>query len=383
MLRSFVIALVLLGSVSVGVSCFACLWDRDTLAMERQRFPTALELITGKFLRHSVDFYLWRVDDRRERIKAEPKPDLYDDLAVAHEKAGDTEEAIRVIGAKAELYPGLYSTHANLGTFYFHSGQFELGLGEIDKALAINPNAHFGREIYQKRLVEYLLSQRREGRSELPLSEQTPNGMEPIGFGAFLVGSKPGEAAVGNPAEKIDQGITGVLGMMKFGNHDSPVLLEALGDLLVSRGYDSDAKRLAARAYLKASYEAKELPAQLAYRDKAKNCLVFQTRGGASNDTVTLSELKSQFQSELSEASLWYEKIVTQEKGWIADGGNVEQTFENEYYEQPVVGPTLTADRKYRVWVAVVAVSVCLCAGLVVIPLAILRHRKDDARTAV
>jgi len=383
MLRSFLIALVLLSSVSVGVSCFACLWDRDTLAMERQRFPTALELITGKFLRHSVDFYLWRVDDRRERIKAEPRPDLYDDLAVAHEKAGDTEEAIRVISAKAEMYPGLYSTHANLGTFYFHCGQFELGLAEIDKALAINPNAHFGREIYQKRLVEYLLSQRREDRPHLPLSEQTPNGMGPTGFGAFLVASRPGEAAVENPEERIDHGITGVLGMMKFGNHDSPVLLEALGDLLVSRGYDSDAKRLAARAYLKASYEAKELPAQLAYRDKAKHCLEFQTRGGASNDTVTLPELESQFQSELSEASLWYEKIVSQENGWIADGGNVEQAFESEYYEQPVVGPKLTADGKQPVWVAVVAASVSLCVALVVIPLVILRHRKDDARTAV
>ncbi len=37
----------------------ACLWDTDTLQMERQRFPDALELITGKFLRHSREFYDW------------------------------------------------------------------------------------------------------------------------------------------------------------------------------------------------------------------------------------------------------------------------------------------------------------------------------------
>jgi hypothetical protein len=42
---------------SVGLamagSARACIWDRDTLAMERARFPTTLELITGKFLRRT------------------------------------------------------------------------------------------------------------------------------------------------------------------------------------------------------------------------------------------------------------------------------------------------------------------------------------------
>ena len=90
----------------------------------------------------------------------------------------------------------------------------------------------------------------------MPLSEQMPTGMGPVGFGGFLLASTPVESVSVEPAETIDKAITGVLGMMKFGNHDSPVLLEALGDLLVSRGYDTDGKRLAARAYLKASYSA-------------------------------------------------------------------------------------------------------------------------------
>lgn len=376
MVRKFVSAAVLLASVSFGVSCAACLWDRDTLAMERQRFPTALELIAGKFLRHSADFYRWRIEDRGERIKAEPSADLYDDLAVAHEKSGDTEEAIRVIEAKDGLYPGLYSTHANLGTFYFHSGRFDLGLAEIDKALLINPNAHFGREIYQKRLVEYLLSHRQEDQPLLPLSENTPNGMSPIGFGAFLVSNESGEVVVGDPAKVVDEGIKGVLGMMKFGNHDSPVLLEALGDLLVSRGYDSDAKQLAARAYLKASYEVDELPVQQLYREKAEKCLKFQTREGASEGSLTLAELESQFQSELNEANLWYETIVNKEQGWITAGENVEQAFENEYYESPVVGPKFAADGKYPMWVAIASVSVSLALIAVVIPVAIHRQRK-------
>jgi hypothetical protein len=51
----------------------ACLWDYDTLRQERARFPGALELITGKFLRHSPEFYQWRIEDRRRRLDADPR----------------------------------------------------------------------------------------------------------------------------------------------------------------------------------------------------------------------------------------------------------------------------------------------------------------------
>jgi len=49
------IALLLV--IAICLPAIACLWDYDTLAMERQKFPDALELITGKFLRHSKPFY--------------------------------------------------------------------------------------------------------------------------------------------------------------------------------------------------------------------------------------------------------------------------------------------------------------------------------------
>lgn len=373
MLRRFVLAVLLLSTVPAGFDCGACLWDRDTLVMERQRFPTALELITGKFLRHSADFYRWRVDDRRKRIEAEPSPELYDDLAVAYEKMGNTEQAIRVIEKKAALYPGLYSTHANLGTFLFHSGEYELGLAEIDKALAINPDAHFGREIYQELLVEYLLSVTQGSQLSLPLSKKGTSGMGPVGFGAFLVANEGGSVAAVDAREVIDGAIAGVLGMMKFGNYDSPVLLEALGDLLVSRGFDFDAKQLAARAYLKASYEVQEKTVQQVYRDKAKSCLKFQTRENGGEGEFTLAELESQFQSELNEANVWYEIIKKKEKEWVTAGGNVEQAFESEYYEPPVVGAPSGSNESDSVWLPVSGV---LCAVLVAVSFARVRQRK-------
>src|SRR5438128_1240188 len=148
----------------------ACLWDYDTLQMERSRFPSALELITGKFLRHSPEFYEWRVRNRLDRLEREPDNlALYDDLAVAYDKLGQDDKAIETIQIKERKQPGLYETYANLGTFYIHGGQPEKGLEYIDKALAINPGAHFGREKYQKALVEYVLLRKRQGKLTLPL----------------------------------------------------------------------------------------------------------------------------------------------------------------------------------------------------------------------
>src|SRR5690606_14125083 len=156
--------------------------DYDTLQMERSRFPGALELIVGKFLRHSQPFYEWRVKDRRSDIAAhdsgaetlsdEELAHTYDDLAAALDKLKRHDEAIEVIREKAERLPnvGQYETHANLGTFLIHSGRLEEGVAELKKALEINPDAHFGREKYQVLLVEYVMERRGDdGKPTVPL----------------------------------------------------------------------------------------------------------------------------------------------------------------------------------------------------------------------
>ena len=52
--------------VVLGTTAWACLWDNDTLQMERLRFPSVLEIITGKFVRHSPAYYAWRIVDRKQ-----------------------------------------------------------------------------------------------------------------------------------------------------------------------------------------------------------------------------------------------------------------------------------------------------------------------------
>ena len=320
--------------VASCVTASACLWDRDTLEMERQRFPTTLELIAGKFLRHSEAFYLWRIKDRESKLEQESRPEWFDDLAVAYEKTGDAKKAIDLMREKNLLFPGLYETHANLGTFLIHSGDFRLGLAEIEKALEINPSAHFGREEYQHQLVLYLLDCDAEVGLQLPLSEQRPNGFEPIGFASFLFGDEPGEVSAEERKQVLGSALKGVLGMMKFGNFDSPILLEALGDLLVSSGLEADAKQLAARAYLKASYEVEDPVAKEKYRGKADSCLEFQTGNRGGSTRIELSELESQFSLELEDGSNWYAQIVKDEEAWVSEGANPEMKFDQKYYDQ-------------------------------------------------
>ena len=237
-------------------SAFACSWDYDTLAMEREKFPDALELITGKFLRHSTEFYEWRVRDRSARLEKDPSDlRLYDDLAVAYDKLGQHERAIEVMLKKDRLSPNLYETHANLGTFYIHSGQLKRGVEHIKQAIKLNPDAHFGREVYQKHLVDYVLSKQQAGVTKLPLESSEATRSGPLGFASYLL-KAAGEVDPGRMDKVASEKATkGILGMMRFGNYRSPVLLEALGDLLLSQGWSADGKRLAARAYLKASYE--------------------------------------------------------------------------------------------------------------------------------
>jgi tetratricopeptide (TPR) repeat protein len=340
-----VVLVLLLPGVSV-----ACFWDYDTLAMERARFPSALELITGKFLRHSPEFYEWRVRDRSAKVEKDPSNlALLDDLAVAYEKLGQHDKAIEIALKQDRIQPNRYETMANLGTFYIHAGQLDKGVDYIDKAIQINPDAHFGREKYQKLLVEYVLAQRKKRNgAQLPLRGGAS-------FRSFLV--KDGNEF---PLDEAQAATRGVLGMMKFGNYDSPILLEALADVLTHGHYATpitpdnlDGKLLAARAYLKAAYEVNDPKVTAKYREFAKVTLIEQTARPDIEEPISLEALEMEFQKELAEARDWYAELREKEIGWIRDGKNPEEEFDKLYAQEPLVrgdiGPdTAQADQARR-----------------------------------
>lgn len=326
----------------------ACMWDSDTIRMERVRFPSALELITGKFLRHSPEFYEWRAADRTRRLAADPSNlALLDDLAVAHDKTGRHDEAIATALRAEKLQPGRYETAANLGTFLIHAGHAAEGVPHIERAIAINPDAHFGREKYQKRLAEWVMARRKGDAAKLPLSRASEYCGE-VARGSFAEFLWP-ESQTRNrlPPEELAAAVKGVLGMMRFGNYDSPILLEALGSLLTPSGVSDphgDAKFLATRAYLKASYAVPEGLSRDAYRDLAANAIVMQTPNRNFAGQVTLEQVEADFRNELTEADKWYADLRQQELAWIAGGQDPEAEFERLYALEPEVGGMEVSD---------------------------------------
>lgn len=328
----------------VPASVLACLWDYDTLQMERERFPQVAELLAGKFLRHSHTFYEWRIENRLKRIEESPEDaSLYDDLAVAYDKTGQHQKAIETILKVQDFDPDRYETLANLGTFHIHNGDLETGSEFISKAIEINPDAHFGRELYQKLLVEYVLSKKVDGKLPMPMSDEAVK-FNRRGFARFVMLRQSGDEMAGDKDGELKKAVKGITGMMHFGHHDSPVLLEALADLLMG-SFNEDSARLATRAWLKASYVIDDPEIAAIYRANAEKCLEMQVNSRGSTVEVKLAEIEEQFKRELTNGDNWFAEVSEDEALWIASGEDVDEAFRTKYYSNGVPKPLRLSER--------------------------------------
>ena len=326
--RPMLLLAALLG-LSLAGEAAACLWDRETLAEERARFPTALEMIVGHFPRHSDAYYQWRLE--QWAADEARTPAAYDDVAVALDKLGRHDEAVELIREKIARFPetGRYESEANLGTFLIHAGRLREGVRHIDAALAINPNAHFGREIVQKRLAQYLINDR------------SVNG-ERVSFAVFLEGRPAMIDGERDPIAELNLAAKGLMGMLRFGHADSPILLEALGDVLMAGNMahidyegamEYDAKRLATRAYLRA---ASGLDGGEAER------LTKKADGVVSMmQSVELADIRASLAREVAEAEAYVDGIVASEAAWRAAGNDMDAMFDAAYREQPTTSQPL------------------------------------------
>ena len=219
---------------------------------------------------------------------------------------------------------GAYETAANRGTILVHAGRLEEGLKEIDRALAINPDAHFGRERIQKLLVEYLLEKRGDAAAVPLPADPDPDrrGVTegPVGFAAFL--ESRGVSA--------GDGLAGVRGMLRFGDYRSPTLLEALGDLLIAvpgdGDYDVAPRLLAARTYLAAGRSAPD--AAGAYRAIAAVTLENQKLDGRD---ATVDQIAGALDREFAETEAWFTKLAEDEELWIESSPDPDARFRQKY----------------------------------------------------
>ena len=148
------------------------------------RFAMVNDVLHERFPHHGTAYYKER--NRRVEQALAARQDhssaeyfaLLDDRAVGLEFVGEHDEAIRVMRDKLAQQQALgmtgrqlYSTYANLGTFLI-LGPFRQvrpgndddkkvlreGLALIQKSIEVNPDAHFGREIWQAVLIEYMIA---------------------------------------------------------------------------------------------------------------------------------------------------------------------------------------------------------------------------------
>lgn len=318
-MKKIVIYLVFL----ICSNSFACIWDRDTFAMEKQTFPSAYELITGNFVRHSKEYYQWRI------LKLQPLVNsgsidgsVYDDLATAYSKLDQDKKAIELMLLKDKISDKKYETFANLGTFYIHDGQYEEGLKYIDKAIKINPDAHFGREVYQKYLVEYVIQIKKGKKYEQ-------------GFYQFLLENYKKKYPKNKeifklPDLEIKKAVKGILGMMRFGNYDSPVLLKALGDLLINEDHNVklSSSRLAVMAYTKAEMKTTKKFSKN-FLDKMNDCLMYLDAKMNKFDSI-LQELNNGI--EIGKSNM--NSIKKDEIYWIKNDLNVDNMFQKKYFKK-------------------------------------------------
>ena len=226
----------------------ACLWDTDTLQEESLKQKDTLEVVTGKLRHHATAWYEAKIAYTRPLIdKGDAKKERYDDLAVALAKTGDLDGAVAVMSDKEARFPGEYTTEANLGTFAAMKGDRAAAIDHLQKAIAINPDAHFGREKYQLQLLDYMARVdkdpslvKAEDFLKLPIDDHI----------AFALSPKQAEMIKDRPAVPKDA-VTAIVGLIRFGGNDQNMhLWFSLGLALGWQGHKNLALRALRRADL-------------------------------------------------------------------------------------------------------------------------------------
>ncbi|QIF03119.1 hypothetical protein [Roseimicrobium sp. ORNL1] len=314
---------------------FGCIWDSDTLASESARFPDIAGIMTGIFPRHSKEYHEWRVKQKKPLVDSGKGSAMdFDDLAVSQHKLGDHKAAIATMMAKEKQIPGKYETYSNLGTFCIYTGDLFDAVKWIEKALYINPNAHFGREKYQRWLVLWVLENKMNVKTDEEIAEERRRSWDgkPVGFAAFIARKQLGDLSPNSQTPlkftetQRQTAIEGVKGMMYFADFDNPILQEALGDLLSFGNMDENAAQLAGLCYLHASEKTAD-PLEKARLKKLRGMVLsssHEREEAESSKTLTYALEKGQ---KLNAA------VRSEEMAWISAGQDATVEFQKKYLQ--------------------------------------------------
>lgn len=220
----------------------ACEWDNETYEAEARSLPCIYAALVGSFPEHVPEYHEARIAAANRALAWAPSwLEALDMKGVALTKLRRFDEAKVVLSKRAEVDPDGYATHANLGTLYTFTGDFDRALEHIDRAMTIEPAAHFGREKYHRALVVYL-KERPPNPAEAPKRDFL--GLE-LTEEQRLEGSEARFAEAGLTDDAFDALVAMIA---VYGAKRMPDVYLALGNALALRGH----RRLAWTAYKRA-----------------------------------------------------------------------------------------------------------------------------------
>jgi len=260
--------LLLLASLLLSQgSAHACLNDRDTLAEEIKGLPDVVRVVTGRFERDPPLYYRMRLARVAAELKFSPAllPD-YDDAGVACDRLGWDDEAIawmdkkrarlvRTDAGSAAVKEQWYRYNANVGTFWVHRwisagadrkriGEVRRARGYIAAAIKIKPDAHFGREKYQIRVMDWIIkgrpyvSEAARDKAEVgALDAATSKGSTSIDLDAASPADPALAAALGTEPPETSGETKALCGLVTLGSAwESVDVFQALGDSIPYEG---------------------------------------------------------------------------------------------------------------------------------------------------
>lgn len=352
-----------------------CIWDSDTLDTELRGLPDALDLIVGRWHRHSDAYYhqrITRLAGKDELTLAE-----LDDLAVAHERLAQRDKAIAVMARKAEALKATpdkehqYRYHANLGTFYAHAGKFDEALTELRAAIKINPEAHFGREVFQIELIEYIAA-----ASKDPTIWARRSFLRHAGYAMSLHIGAGGLQPVDYDREQWQQDWGGkrkldwdaatkaVGGMLRFGGLEGAELYRALGELYLAKQHLNLAWWAFGRAAERGHPATDTMRAVQRSIEKHWDEARPHTRNGQVNPT------QDDYQKKRAEADRWLDAFQKAEAKAIGRGEDVSTDAALKALLDAANGKQPTTPKKAASAMSWSTLTLISAAGLFVILLA-------------
>jgi hypothetical protein len=244
------LSLATLSLLALAVNSSPCMWDTDTLAAESKGKMDFVAVLVGRFERNPPLYYQMRIDREMPEVTKNPALlDHYDDIGVAEARLGKNDLALSWMARKRAELKKLgskdsdqwYRLYANEGTFFAHRwfaggadrkhpSDLKQAISEIDQAIKINPNAHFGREWVQRDFLKWALKPG-EGNFSDYLGYDSIDGFNEIDNGKLSDSQR--DTAMDAAQKGALRNALGLAGLIRLGGAwESPDITAALGRML-------------------------------------------------------------------------------------------------------------------------------------------------------